>query len=446
VIRLGRSVLVADVKQTEASAEGLSLMDLQAFHNLYANWLVDVRTSDDAAAKDKYERRGATRVWMQSRARRTFTSVVWQPGQVIEDPHTYNIWRGWAYTPDADAGTFATFAEHVRVNCAHDNAEVERWIWQWLADIVQNPTEKPETALVFRGGQGVGKTKVLWVMQQLIGQRHVPIVNEDERVTGKFNAHLEGCLVLGADEAAWAGSQDTQHKLKGLVTGKDIWIERKGVDSVSRPNHMRVIFTSNSKWVVPAEAGDRRYTVLDVGERNKQDFAFFCKLDTELFAGGFQALMHHLMTLEVHKHFIRLPLDTAARTEQITHTLASVEKWWYEILQSGDLPATPLADGWLRKGDLFTNYVLTSQATGVRHKEVQTQVGSFLQHIEGLEDKRVSDPNPPPTAPARPWCYRMPPLADCRKSFEAKIKATVEWREEIGWNGSKDVRWCKRDD
>jgi hypothetical protein len=35
-------------------------------------------------------------------------------------------------------------------------------------------------------------------------------------------------LLLSADEAASGGSKDTQHKLEGLVTGKDLWVERTG--------------------------------------------------------------------------------------------------------------------------------------------------------------------------------------------------------------------------
>jgi hypothetical protein len=84
---------------------------------------------------------------------------------------------------------------------------------------------------------------------------------------------------------------------------------------------MRLIFTSNNPWLVPAEAGDQRYTVLDVGERKISCSSGGCAAS---WRTADQALMPHLLTILIDKGFIRLPLDTAARTEQITHTLGAL--------------------------------------------------------------------------------------------------------------------------
>ena len=68
-----------------------------------------------------------------------------------------------------------------------------------------------------------------------------------------------------AEEAVWAGDRSAQGVLKSLITEPEMLVERKGVDPVKMRNLMRVMFTSNEDWVVPAALDDRRFACFDVG-------------------------------------------------------------------------------------------------------------------------------------------------------------------------------------
>jgi hypothetical protein len=153
-----------------------------------------------------------------------------------------------------------------------------RWVWGYLADMVQRPRQRPGTALVLRGKQGAGKSKLGEVIGRLFPEHYFQ-VDDPRYVTGNFNAHMATCLLLQADEAVWAGDKAAEGRLKGLITAHMQQIEAKGVDPIRLPNYMRVIMTSNEDWVVPAGKEERRFCVLDVSDRCAQNYYYFREMD-----------------------------------------------------------------------------------------------------------------------------------------------------------------------
>ena len=53
-----------------------------------------------------------------------------------------------------------------------------------------------------------------------------------KHLVGHFNAHLQHCSVLFADEAFFAGDRSHESVLKGLITEETLLIEPKGVDFI----------------------------------------------------------------------------------------------------------------------------------------------------------------------------------------------------------------------
>ena len=53
------------------------------------------------------------------------------------------------------------------------------WLFAWFAQILQEPRNKPGTAIVFRGGMGVGKTIVGQIFGSLMKRHYVPADDPD---------------------------------------------------------------------------------------------------------------------------------------------------------------------------------------------------------------------------------------------------------------------------
>jgi len=132
-----------------------------------------------------------------------------------------------------------------------------------MANAAQQPGRQGEVAVVLRGREGVGKGVFAKEFGRLFGAHFKHVVNA-KHLVGHFNAHLQHCSVLFADEAFFAGDRSHESVLKGLITEETLLIEPKGVDSYSVRNCLHLIMSSNSEWVVPAGADARRYFLLDV--------------------------------------------------------------------------------------------------------------------------------------------------------------------------------------
>lgn len=205
-------------------------------------------------------------VWPRSQRRRQHTAVVLQPeGKVPAG--AYNMWKGWDVV--AMAGDANPMLDHIAMLCG-GTPELVDYVLNWMALCVQRPGTRPEVALVFRGGQGTGKGTAVRAMLAIFG-RHALHITQPRHLTGNFNSHLRGALFVFVDEGFWAGDKAGEGVLKGLITEPTLTIEMKGRDVFDASNRLKLVFASNSAWVVPAGADERRYCVIDVSNARAQD-------------------------------------------------------------------------------------------------------------------------------------------------------------------------------
>jgi hypothetical protein len=210
--------------------------------------------------------------WHTHPRRRSYSGVEFfpNPDGVAGTPGYMNFWRGFSVEPAAPesvergAGSaYKTFRDHLLNNVCSGDPEIFKYVFGWMAHIVQKPRERLGTAIVLRGLRGTGKSKVGEVLGSLFEENYIP-VDDARYVTGQFNVHMMRCLLLQADEAVWAGDKAAEGRLKGLITSETQMIEPKKVDPTRHKNYLRVIMTSNEDWVVPAGMDERRFCVLDV--------------------------------------------------------------------------------------------------------------------------------------------------------------------------------------
>ena len=371
--------------------------------------------------------------WMSHKDRRQYTGIEFSPPGSTENPVRYNLFRGFAVEPKA--GDCSRFLAHVKDNIANGDEKTFLWIVGWLAQILQQPTKKMGTALVLRGKQGAGKTKIGEVLGSLIGD-HFRKVTTARYVVGNFNAHMAALLVLHADEAFWAGDKASVGALKDLVSGHEHPIEHKGVDPVWFKNYIRLFVSGNEDWSVPAGFGERRWAIFDVGDAHKEDHPYFAAIDAEMDAGGREALLHFLLNFDLSQVNLRtIPITTALLDQQI-ETMSTEESWWLQTLRDGVLPPRPhgidVKDTrhLCLKDTLFDRYILHARRQGARHRSVETKIGMLLKKLIGpkLEDIRKDIRSMIGADRShRIRCYAFPPLAECRKKFNEALGQSIDW-------------------
>jgi hypothetical protein len=282
------------------------------------------------------------KAWLDRGApvRRSYDGIVFDPSGKA-DARFYNLWRGFAYTPAADylgeseqaRAALESWKEHLLKNACGGDAHLARWLTGYFAHMIQRPWEKPLTALVFRGGKGVGKNALVERVGNLLGA-HTLVAADRRYLTSNFNSHLENLLLLVLDEAFWSGDKQSEGVLKSLITGSEHNIERKGLEPYRVANLTRVVILGNEDWLVPASADERRYAVFDVGEGRKQDRAFFQKMREGMEGGGYRLLLKYLQDFDLASVDVNEAPKTDALREQKEHSLSAHQRFFEALAAS----------------------------------------------------------------------------------------------------------------
>ncbi len=390
----------------------LEVMDKAAF--LFELATVRYRDGDDKP-------RPTAPVWMSHADRRYYPrGFVLDPNAGHDGP-AYNMWRGFAVEPAP--GDWSLMRAHLEeVLAAGDEASAD-YILRWTAWSFQNPATPPRVALVFRGGEGVGKGVFGTALVEAFGAHGMRIQNM-AHLTGKFNAHLRHLCMLFADEAVVPNS-DGEGALKGLITETTIPIEAKGVDVVNAENHLHVVLATNHEWAIPAAADARRFAVFDVADHRARDHDYFAALCEQMRNGGAAAMLHDMLGMDLsgfHPEINRV--HTAALGRQQDMSLPAEQMAVHQMLLAAELPCAHDANP--KSGTVFAPTLLLVQAAGLKLKS-QTAMGRALRVLagEGAGSKRRYICEGRDRRQFRG--FWLPPLEECRRRWEASLGRSVEW-------------------
>lgn len=371
--------------------------------------------------------------WLEQQERRQFRSLVFDP--LKETPGYYNLWKGFAC--EAKSGDCSLFLEHVSQNICGGNPEYLQYLLGWMARAVQQPDTQGEVAVVMRGERGTGKGVFAKHFGRLFGRHYLPLSNP-KHLVGSFNAHLRDCVILFADEAFYAGDKQHESILKTLITEDTFTIEGKGVDAELASNFTHLLMASNNDWVVPSGPHERRFFFLDVVNDQRQNYAYFKKINEQMENGGSEALLHYLMNYDLRNYEVRKVPRTKGLDEQSQFSLAPHEQWWLNILLEGRVDAK--RDHWeplVLKEDLLDSWVNYTRRFNINFRMSPVALGRWLKKMDpDLKTSQVRTEvenfNPGngqvETVIMRPYQYRFSHITQLRKVWD-ETYGSVEWPE-----------------
>jgi Family of unknown function (DUF5906) len=371
-------------------------------------------------------------IWLKSADRTPkHERRIFNPNTDEVGPNDLNMWTGFAVDPAE--GDWSLLRDHVRENICNGNEEHFRYFMGWMAQLFQEPGHKIGVAVVLRGKKGVGKSMLSDCIRRIIGPRHAMVADKKEQWTGRFTKQLEQRIFLACEEALFAGSHEQDSAMKNLITQEDFSYEAKGRDIDTGKNFTRVFVTSNEDWIVPATPGERRFFVLDVGDKHVKESKYFAAIDQQMREGGAAAMLHDLLKVDYSEIDLRNPPATDALSEQIEIGLKAPLAWLASVLSEGQfsfLSETHSAIDWVdeptseedEKAHKAKRYVLKAEVfasyrdfvPGYRERPTTpAAVGKFLaKHVPGIEGvkKRVFGVLTPH--------YYLPWLTDARNGFQ----------------------------
>lgn len=364
--------------------------------------------------------------WKNNPNRRQHKTMVFLPGGAdVLDGDALNLWNGFAVRPAP--GSWALMQQHIRDVLADGDAASAEYITKWAAYAVQHPGSPAEAALVFRGDLGTGKGAFGKAMMKLFGQHGVRTQGAAV-LDSRFNVHLRDCVLLFADEVDW-DSRRSSSQIKGMVTEPSLFIEPKGVDATNQPNYLHIIIASNNDWVIPAAPGERRFAAFRVSDRRMGDKAYFNALFAEMDAGGLAAMLHDLLAMDLSGWHPRFSIpQTRELSDQKLAGLSGADAIVREMLMGGVAPGVEQAAHDAEKVLLVRPLIRWA----LDNRIVATDPGErrMAEAIKrmGIERRKLTL-----RGGGQKWVWPLPPLAEARASWAAKLGLQMAWPDEGEW-------------
>ncbi len=420
---LGRECVVG----VEVEKEAPYFIDYEEMRKLYYN---------------RYCRVGKKQVklgewWLSHRDRRQYRRVVFAPPPLACHPEDYNTWKGFAVVPDPNPNPelrCVRYLEHLyKVICNSDHRHF-MFLLDALALTVQFPGVPNEIAIVMRGDPAAGKGTFVKLFGKLFGIHYVQ-VDKQLHLTGNFNEHLSGKVVVFADEAIWAGNKQEIGALRRMITEETITIERKHRNAADEPNCMHLFMATNEEWVAPVSFRERRMFVLDVEKKVFATQDYFGAIRAEWANGGAEAFLAYLLARKVEGNRLGPLPGTKALEEQQKLGLDPFHLWWHEKLSECEFR---LGDGWpdhVAVHDLYMNYQQTCDRIASRQRRLsQTQFSTAMHKLVPMAVRtrknvpvNIGTLTQPNHVTKFAWCLKMPTVGACREVFDRITGLDYTW-------------------
>jgi hypothetical protein len=435
-----RPGVILDTRGTETAIVGV--LKLSEFHNMHANKFLIVPGGQNRKAPS------ISKLWFAHPRRREYRTAGDYP--TGKKPRgALNLWTGLAVAPKP--GKWPTINEFLwQIICAGESSH-----YAYLRDLlfwkIQNPTENPEVAILLHGQVGVGKGTLHYLLKRLFGPKRVQQFIRSEDATAKFNADIEGKVVLFYDEALFGHDPRLRSRLKGEITEPQLPIEPKGINRYYVRNMALRLFASNEAAPIPIDLNDRRLFALAVSNTHAEDYAYFTKLRAAIDADELKAFVEDALAadLSAFEAIRRTPPKTKARAELALSTAKPEHEYLFELLSKGG----PLETHWKiilprqrkpgnhswRNGKIVVerNAVHEDYCEWLRrrrqHRRSPINSTEFRRAMQDILDAALFRSAPVKRLNSRETyrALQIGSLRDCRAAFDAHTKYAHAWDDTV---------------
>ena len=443
VVRIGGKLRIANFDVRDAPM----LMPQKDF--------LEWRASDLDTDPDTKKPVQRAKLWLANRERRAYGQVEFLPGEEAPSD-TLNLWSGWEVQPSKEGSCDAWLQLLRDVICGGDE-QLNAWMLNWFCNILREPQRKSMTAPVLIGRQGVGKTQLFEYFGMILGRSYI-CITQAEQIHGKHNSHLQNVLLLHSEEAVFGGDRKHLSVIKSMITDNYQMIEPKTINAYRVRNFMRLALTSNEIRAAPVQSSDRRFTVIDMGERTPSD-ELVKALIKERDNCGPARLFQFFNDFSYDPTIPRVNIKNNALAEMKAQNWDPVQEWWHDTLEQGVIlpdelrkyarTVDELQKDWPKEVSsraLYVSLVVWWQNNRKYGSPPSDTLLSFrLDKFVGMKlerkqmwgyEKPMRSEHEPPMHPLiaqlserQSTITNMPSLDQCRQAFERHVGQAIRWTE-----------------
>lgn len=188
---------------------------------------------------------------------------------------------------DKSKGLVNDFKNLIKMLFCGDDDNVFNYLWKWLAFTVKYPHLKTKVGLLLISKQGCGKGFFTDFLSNYIYGKYncIPNMNGMDQLIGDKNLHLLGKKLVCVNELS--SNKDTyssnSNKIKSIITEEDIMIRPLYSNAFNAKQTCELILSSNHLSSIIMEDTDRRWFVLSINEKYRNNKNFFGDLHDKFY-------------------------------------------------------------------------------------------------------------------------------------------------------------------
>jgi hypothetical protein len=311
-----------------------------------------------------------TEVWLKDHMKNTRQTYNWLPMNPTNDlhlnniePDTYNTFCGYSNKID----TFFTNEEHILdlwkevvFNLCEGDHECYHYYICFLAQLIQDPSNKKGVAVGFKSLQGEGKGAHLEALSYVIGEDHYFSSDKMEDFFGNHAEAFPKRLLVNIDEVN--GSQKHTSAIKTKITEKNCVLNAKNLRPVKIRNFARCVFTMNGLTLVfDMESDERRFAMFEGNGKN---------LKYKKYKGGWERIIQHWR-----------------KAEHVSALFKYLNEYTIDIDIINERPMTDIYKTMLFKNKPYICGYMEQFLTGCKWREHEPYIlGYEFQHEPNMEE------------------------------------------------------------
>lgn len=294
------------------------------------------------------------------------------------DVRSFNVFRGFKavfqpnMTIEEAKAICKPLLDHMLIYICNNNQELYDYMLQWYIFPIRN-LRKTEIMLTMIGVEGIGKNIIFNFIRNWVTNNFMTLsITGFELITEKFNKALEDKLYVFISETANAGKKGLSIRqaeiLKEVITGEEIMIEPKGVDSYPVMNYASLALATNNEHPIIISSKDRRNCVCETSD-NVQSKEYYDNLVSKFDQNMGNAFYTLARKSEANYNLKKIP-NTEIKQEIVKASVSQGNLFFDEVFIEGTypLPSSKLTllkdeenkgaiDCWIKIPELYKEYV-----------------------------------------------------------------------------------------
>ena len=215
-------------------------------------------------------------LWIADENIKCYNTMDFRPSNEKQEipPHIFNLFRGF----NKDIKTEYDYSKKEKILQPFHDLGIQlcggeekhyKFLYKYLADIIQNPQRKNPLAFIIKGKQGTGKNVWLNAIGIILGFQHYITSSNPKDFFGDYAEGFYHKLLVNMNECEGKDTFDFEGRIKSFITEDTIVLNRKFVQPIRISNLSRLIIFSNKPNPIPIDirSKERRYVVFETTEQ-----------------------------------------------------------------------------------------------------------------------------------------------------------------------------------